>query len=286
MGKHRFFNMYLTSAISIAMVLFLVGLLGTMLLSAHSLMQHIKENMAMTITLKPQAQVGTTDVLHEYLNNAPFTKSVRYISQQQALKEHIQALGEDPTKYLGYNPLRASFELYPLATYASVDSMEVIENLVRQHPCVEDVMFQRDIVKEVNTDLSTAYIGIVAVAIVLLFIALALIMNTIRLQIYSKRFIIHTMSLVGATAWTIRRPFVRRNVISGILAGLVALGVLALIVYYVHRRLGVIIFPLTMTNILSIVVLVIGSGIIITLGASFLATNHYLRMKADNMYRI
>ncbi|MCQ2183672.1 MAG: permease-like cell division protein FtsX, partial [Bacteroidales bacterium] len=93
MGKHRFFNMYLTSAISIAMVLFLVGLLGTMLLSAHSLMQHIKENMAITITLKPQAQVGATDVLHEYLNSAPFTKSVRYISQQQALKEHIQALG-------------------------------------------------------------------------------------------------------------------------------------------------------------------------------------------------
>lgn len=286
MAKQRFFNMYLTSAISVAMVLFLVGLLGTMLLSAHSLMQHIKENMAITITLKPQAQAGTVDILREYLNNAPFTKSVQFISREQALRDHIRSLGEDPTKYLGYNPLRASLELYPIAAYASVDSIESIEATIRQHACVEDVLFQRDIVKEVNQDLSSAYIGIIAVAIVLLFIALALITNTIRLQIYSKRFIIHTMSLVGATAWVIRRPFVRRNVVNGILAALLALAVLAFVIYYVNRRLGVILFPLTMTNILSIVVLVIGLGIIITLGASFLATSHYIRMNAEHMYRI
>ena len=157
---------------------------------------------------------------------------------------------------------------------------------MRQHACVEDVMYQKDIVNEINTDLSEAYLCIIAVAIVLLFIALALITNTIRLQIYSKRFIIYTMSLVGATAWVIRKPFVRRNVTNGILAALFALGVLALAIYYIRHRLGIIVFPLTMTNILSIVTLVIGSGIIITLGASFLATGHYLRMTADNMYRI
>ena len=286
MAKQRFFNMYLTSAISVAMVLFLVGLLGVMLLSARSLVQRVKENMAITVTLKPQAQATQVDVLNEYLQHARYTKTVRYISQQKALDEHIQALGEDPTTYLGYNPLRASFELYPLASYASVDSMAVIENEMRQHDCVEDVMYQKDIVNEINTDLSEAYLGIIAVAIVLLFIALALITNTIRLQIYSKRFIIYTMSLVGATAWVIRRPFVRKNVMNGILAALFALGVLAIAIYYIRHRLGIIVFPLTLTNILSVVTLVIGSGIIITLGASFLATNHYLRMDADNMYRV
>lgn len=286
MAKQRFFNMSLTSAISVAMVLFLVGLLGVMLLSARSLVQRVKENMAITVTLKPQAQPTQIDVLSEYLQHARYTKTVRYISQQKALDEHIQALGEDPTKYLGYNPLRASFELYPLAAYASVDSMAVIETEMRRHDCVEDVMYQKDIVNEINTDLSEAYLGIIAVAIVLLFIALALITNTIRLQIYSKRFIIYTMSLVGATAWVIRRPFVRKNVMNGILAALVALGVLAVAIYYMRHRLGIIVFPLTLTNILSVVTLVIGSGVIITLGASFLATNHYLRMDADNMYRI
>ncbi len=286
MAKQRFFNMYLTSAISVSMVLFLVGLLGVMLLSARSLVQHVKENMAITITIKPKAQPNQVNVLSEYLHRARYAKSIRYISQQTALEEHIQALGEDPTKYLGYNPLRASFELYPIAAYASLDSMAVIEQEMREHACVEDVMYQKDIVNEINTDLSEAYLGIIAIAIVLLFIALALITNTIRLQIYSKRFIIYTMSLVGATAWVIRKPFVRRNVTNGILAALFALGVLALAIYYIRHRLGIIVFPLTWTNILSIIVLVLGCGVVITLGASLLATNHYLRMDADNMYRI
>lgn len=286
MAKQRFFNMYLTSAISVSMVLFLVGLLGVMLLSARSLMEHVKENMAVTITIKPQAQPIQVDVLNEYLRHARYTKSVKYISSQKALDEHIQALGEDPTKYLGYNPLRASFELYPIAAYASVDSMAIIDKETRAYACVEDVLYQKDIVNEINTDLSEAYLAIIAIAIVLLFIAMALIMNTIRLQIYSKRFIIYTMSLVGATAWVIRKPFVKKNIWNGIEAALFALGVLALAIYYIRHRFGIIIFPITITNILSIVILVIGSGILITLGASFLATNHYLRMDADNMYRI
>ena len=284
--QRRFFNMYLTSAVSVALVLFLIGLLGVLLLTTHSVVRRVRENMTLTVVVKTGASSQQVEDLNELLKAAPYTKDVHYISQQQALEEHIKELGEDPTQYLGYNPLRASFEINPTAVYASKDSMEVIEQQLIQVKGVDEVLYQKDIVEKLNSNLSRAYIGILIVTIILMSIALALITNTIRLQIYSKRFIIHTMSLVGATGWMIRRPFIRRNVAVGLAAGVLALAVLTGVVYYLNTKLGVLLFPLTKTNIILLVAFVLSAGIIITLLASFVATNHYLHMTTDNMYRV
>lgn len=278
--------MYLTSAISVAMVLFLIGLLGVLLLTTHSVVSRVRENMTFTVMIQSGASSGQIEELREVLQDAPYTKSVHYITSQQALEEHIEALGEDPTKYLGYNPLRASFEVHPVAAYANIDSMAVMEQQVAHYKAVDEVLYQRDIVKQLNANLSRAYAGILLITIILLCIALALITNTIRLQIYSKRFIIHTMSLVGATAWMIRRPFIRRNVLVGLCAGVLALVVLTGVVYYLNIKLGVLLFPLNSTNILFLVAFVLSAGVIITLLASHVATSHYLHMNTDNMYRV
>lgn len=284
--QRRFFNMYLTSAISVAMVLFLIGLLGVLLLTTRSLVHRVRENMTLTVMIKSNATTKQVEDLSRILEEASYAKTVQFISQQQALETHIQSLGEDPTQYLGYNPLRASFEIYPIAAYACIDSMIVIEQQLIQESGVDEVLYQKDIVKQLNTNLNEAYIVILIITLILLCIALALITNTIRLQIYSKRFIIHTMSLVGATAWTIRRPFIRRNVIVGVCAGTLALVVLIGVVYYLNSHLGIMLFPLTFTNIFLLSVFVLSVGLIITLLASLVATNHYLHMNTDNMYRI
>lgn len=284
--QRRFFNMYLTSAISVAMVLFLIGLLGVLLLTTHSVVRRVRENMTITVMIKPSASPQQVDELGKLLQEAPYVKTTHYISQQEALEEHISALGEDPTQYLGYNPLRASFEVHPIDLYARADSMVVIEQQLTTISSVDEVLYQKNIVKQLNSNLSQAYIGIFIITIILLCIALALITNTIRLQIYSKRFIIHTMSLVGATGWMIRRPFIRRNVIVGLCAGIVALGVLMCVLYCLNTKLGILLFPLNTTNVLALVAFVLSSGLVITLLASYVATNHYLHMNANNMYRV
>lgn len=284
--QRRFFNMYLTSAISVAMVLFLIGLLGVLLLTTHSVVHRVRENMTLTVMVKSNATNQQIEDLRNVLQEASYVKSVHYISQQDALTEHISALGEDPTLYLGYNPLRASFEVHLIDIYARADSIEVVEQKLSPISAVDEVLYQKDIVKQLNSNLSQAYIGILIITAILLCIALALITNTIRLQIYSKRFIIHTMSLVGATAWMIRRPFIRRNVVVGLCAGVLALIVLMGVVYYLNSKLGVMLFPLTLTNIVTLTAFVLSAGLLITLLASHVATNHYLHMNADNMYRI
>lgn len=284
--QRRFFNMYLTSAISVAMVLFLIGLLGVLLLTTHSVVRRVRENMTLTVMVKQSASDQQIEDLNKLLQEASYTKTVHYISQQEALQEHIIALGEDPTQYLGYNPLRASFEIHPIDIYARADSMAVIEKQLTPLNAVDEVLYQKNIVKQLNSNLSQAYIGILIITIILLCIALALITNTIRLQIYSKRFIIHTMSLVGATGWMIRRPFIRRNVIVGLCAGVVALGVLMGVVYYLNSKLGIMLFPLNITNVSVLIAFVLSAGLVITLLASYVATNHYLHMNADNMYRV
>lgn len=285
-NQRRFFNMYLTSAISVALVLFLIGLLGVLILTTRSVVQRVRENITFTVVVQPNAGTKQVEQLSSLLRQAPYAKQVHYISQQQALQEHIEALGEDPTRYLGYNPLRASFEVNPTETYANVDSIAAIEQQLHDVAGVDEVLYQKDVVGRLNTNLSQAYVGITIVTLILLFIALALITNTIRLQIYSKRFIIHTMFLVGATGWMIKRPFIRRNVGAGLCAGILALGILTLAVYYLNRHLGIILFPLTTANILLLVGFVLTAGVVITLLASLVATNHYLYMNTDNMNRV
>lgn len=284
--RHQLWNMYITAAVSVALVLCLVGLECVLLLSAGSLMRHVKENVTITVLLKEDADTIARGRFEQMLSASTYCNGYHYISAEKALEEHIQTLGEDPSEFLGYNPLSASYEIHPNALYANPDSIRAIENRLRTLPYVDRVLYQKDLLQVLNSNVSQAAIALLIIAAILLLIACVLIVNTIRLQIYSKRFLINTMTLVGATPWTIKAPFVGRYMLLGAIASLAAIGVVAIVVYYVQIRLGIVLFPMTWLNISFVAGTIILAGLLITFFSSMIATGRYIRMNINTMYEI
>ena len=258
MSKHRFRNSYLTSAVSVSLVLCLVGLECVLLLSAGALVTRMRENMTVTAVLSQDTDSTQCARLETILSAGNRCSSFTYVSKEQALDEHIRSLGEDPSAFLGYNPLSASYEIHPTDAYSAPDSLAVLASMLEALPYVTEVLYPRDLADVMSSNVHEFSLILLIVALALLLVSMVLIVNTIRLQIYSKRFIINTMTLVGATSWVIRRPFVRRNLLMGFLSGLTALAVLSALVYYVEIKMGIMLFPLTWMNIgfVSAVVLV------------------------------
>ena len=278
--------MYLTTTISVALVLFLVGLECIVLLSARNLITRVKENMALTVVLTEEADSTSLARFATIMDAAPYCHDYKLITKEQALREHIEQLGEDPSAFLGYNPLTDAFEVYLDATYAQPDSVAMIEVSIKSLPYVDEVIYQQDVVRILDRGVNEVSLVLAVVAIALLLMSLVLIVNTIRLHIYSKRFLINTMRLVGATPWVIRAPFIRRNVRMGFEAGLLALIALAGAVYYCHARMGLVLFPYTWQNITFVAVTILAGGMLIAFLASLFATDRYVRMKIDKMYEI
>ena len=286
MKWRRFFNMYLTTTISVAMVLFLVGLECVMLISAHSMISRIREDLALTVVMTPESDTTEVARMQMMLDAVPYMSSYKYISKQDALDEHIRQLGEDPVKFLGFNPLMDSYDLHLKAEYTNADSIAGIVETLTALPYVEKVLYQEDVVHVLDTNVSRVSLILLICAGVLLIVAWVLIVNTIRLHVYSKRFLINTMRLVGATQWIIRAPFVRRSVRMGVEAAILSLLLIGAILYYVFYRLGVILFEINYENLLFLAGTVLLSGILLTLFASLFATGRYVRMKVDAMYEI
>ena len=285
MRKHRFRNSYFISAVSVSLVLCLIGLECVLLLSAGVLVTRMRENITITAVLSHDADSTNCARLEKILSTDKFS-GYTYISEQQALEEHIRSLGEDPTAFLGYNPLSASYEIHPSDAYSAPDSLANIASQLQSLPYVTEVIYPRDLADLMSSNVQDFSLILMAVALALLLVSLVLIVNTIRLQIYSKRFIINTMTLVGATSWVIRRPFVLKNMLIGFLAGLAALVVIGGVVYYVEFKLGMMLFPLTWQNISFVSAVVLVSGLLITLLASLIATGKYIRMDNNSLYEI
>ena len=286
MRKRRFRNSYLTSAVSVSLVLCLIGLECVLLLSAGALVTRMRENITLTAVLTQDADSTQCARLEKVLEASPSCCSFRYVSKEEALQEHIESLGEDPSTFLGYNPLSASFEIHPSELYSSPDSLNVFASKIEALPYVSEVIYPHDLADLMSSNIHDFSLILLGVALALLLVSMVLIVNTIRLQIYSKRFLINTMTLVGATSWVTRRPFVLKNMLMGFLSGLAALAVLSGIVYYVDVKLGVLLFPLTVTNIAFVSVVVLISGLLITLFASLIATGRYIRMDNNSLYEI
>ena len=286
MRKHRFRNSYVTSAVSVSLVLCLVGLECIVLLSAGQLATRMRENLTLTAVLCSDADSAQCARLEAVLDAGHRCSSYTYISAQQALNEHIRTLGEDPAAFLGYNPLSASYEIHPTDAYSHPDSLAVLARDLESLPYVSEVIYPRDLADLMNRNVNDISLILLAVALALLLVSMVLIVNTIRLQIYSKRFLINTMTLVGATAWVTRRPFVLKNVLMGFLSGLMALAVLSGIVYYVDFKLGILLFPLTWQNIAFVSAVVLCCGLLITWLAALIATGRYIRMDNNSLYEI
>lgn len=278
--------MYFTTTISVALVLFLVGLESMLFLSAHELMRHVKESMVLSIVMTENTNDEDIARMERLLDVVPYSLDYQYISREQALQDHIENLGEDPQDFLGFNPLTDAFEVHLNADYAQMDSVAKIEESLLTLPFVAKVVYQKDVMKVLDNNLSEVSFMLSGIALILLLIALVLISNTIQLQVYSKRFIINTMRLVGATPWVIKWPFVRRNLRMGIEAALVALMLLAMTYYYCQVHMGVMLFPLIWQNVGFVIALMLAIGLLITFLASVAATNRYIRMKTSKMYEI
>lgn len=286
MRKHRFRNSYLISAVSVSLVLCLIGLECVLLLSAGALVTRMRENITLTAVLSSDIDSTQCARLEAILDSGDKCSSYTFVSAQQALEEHIHSLGEDPSTFLGFNPLSASYEIHPTDAYSDADSLAVIAGQLEALPYVTEVIYPRDLADLMSSNVHDFSLILLAVALALLLVSLVLIVNTIRLQIYSKRFIINTMTLVGATSWVTRRPFVLRNMLMGFIAGIVALGILSAMVYYMERTLGLMLFPLTWQNVAFVSTIVLCSGLLITLFASLIATGKYIRMDNNSLYEI
>lgn len=281
-----FFNSRLISIISISLVLFLLGLILLMGLLGNRLSVYVKENISFSIVLKDNLSNSEIKQIQKNMEDQPFIKSADYISKEQAAKELEEELGENPETFLGFNPLQASIEVKLFSKYANPDSLKLIEKKIKNYASVSELLYRKDMMQMVNENMQRVSLILLSLAVVLMIISFVLISNTIRLLIYSKRFLIHTMKLVGATPGFIRRPFVEYNVVSGIFASILAILMLSGALYYLQNELSGFINLLDMKTIMIVFGAVLVMGILLSIIATIIAVNKYLRMGVDKLYYI
>lgn len=281
----RLFDMqFITSCISTTMVLILLGMMVFFVLSARSLSVYVRESLNFSILMDADASEKSILKLQKELDKEAFVKESVYISKEQALKEYTEAMGSGQIELLDNNPFYPSIELRLNAAYANADSVAWIKERILQNKLVTDVDYREGLMDSVNSNIHKLSLGLLAVAALFALISFALINNTIRLTIYSKRFLIHTMTLVGASWAFIRRPFLIRNFWVGLLSGMVAdvvllSGAYALVHY--EPSLLAIITPETMLWVSASTLLF---GLLITYLCAYISINKYLRLSASSLY--
>ena len=281
-----YFDMqFITSSISTTLVLLLLGLVVFFVLAANNLSVYVRENINFSVLISDDMKETDILKLQKRLNNEPFVKETEYISKKQALKEQTEAMGTDPQEFLGYNPFTASIEIKLHSDYANSDSIAKIEKLIKRNTNIQDVLYQKDLIDAVNENIRNISLVLLALAVMLTFISFALINNTIRLAIYSKRFLIHTMKLVGAS-WGFIRPFLKRNIWSGVLAAFIADTILMGAAYWLVSYEPELIRVITPEVMLLVSGAVLVFGVVITFLCAYLSINKYLRMKASTLYYV
>ena len=278
--------MYLTTTISVVLVLFLIGMECVVFMATRRLLQDTIQGFALTLVLNDQADSIAIQNFGTALRAAPFCYDYKYISKEDALNEHIEHLGEDPSAFLGFNPLSAAYEINLKEEYVDADSIAKIKEQLLSFSQVDEVLYQEDVVNILDNQIDNVSFVLLVVALILLSMSVVLIVNTIRLHIYSKRFIINTMRLVGATPWVIKKPFISRNVLMGLEASIVALLAIFATIYACYYRLGIMLIPITIENCLIVGATILSIGVLLTFFTSLFATGKYVRMKVDKMYEI
>lgn len=277
---------FVTSCISTTLVLLLLGMVVFFVMTARNLSVYVRENISFTVIFSDDMTEPEIIAFQEELRMKDFAKNTIYISKEQALKEQAEAMGTDPSEFVRYNPFAASIEIKLNSDYANADSLKWIQEELLANKKVMEVNYPEDLLDSVNRNIRKISLVLLALAALLTFISFALINNTIRLAIHSKRFLIHTMKLVGASWGFIRKPFLTRHVWIGILAAAIAdallIGMAYLMVRYEHGLLEVI-TPATMGVVMGAVFIF---GVAITFLCAFFSINKYLHMKVGELYNL
>lgn len=278
------FGKHLTSTVSVGMVLLILGIVGCAAIAAGNITNHIRENLGFNMVMKQDANLTQLNAMKSALTSSPFVSSYEYLSPEQILEQENAYLGSDIEELLGANPYQPEFSVKVKAEYTSVDSINNIANRLRACDSVDEITVHTDMVESINSNIGSLSLILVALAGALLVISFVLINNTVRLTIYSARFLLHTMRLVGATNSFIRRPIVTGNILNGLLAAAFAIIALCLIRIYVVNIDPDLEIALPWKDLIYVFLGVIAGGILICGAASWIATNKYLRQSYDELF--
>ncbi|MGE5384187.1 MAG: cell division protein FtsX [Omnitrophica WOR_2 bacterium] len=273
-----------STIISISLVLFMLGLLGLIVLHAEKLSDYVKENIGFSVIVKENITEPSILEFQKKLDAEPFVKSTHFITKEQAAEDLTKELGEDFVDFLGYNPLLSSIDIRLNAEYANNDSLKVLEHKLLKNNLVKEVFYHKSLVDAVNKNIRRISLVILSFSVILLLISIALINNTIRLSVYSKRFIIKTMQLVGATRTFISRPFILRSLIHGLVSSLIAISLLVVVIYFSRKTLPEIVDLQDIDLFLSVFGIVTIIGMVITGLSTILAVGRYLNMKSYKVH--
>ncbi len=282
--KRKLISSYFSVVISIALVLFLLGCLGLLVINAKKVADHFKEQVVMTIYLNDTAKEVEVNQLEKSLAMAEYTKSTQYVSKEEAAESMKAETGEDFMDFVGYNPLQNSIDVHLKADYVTTETLEGITEELSSKKFIEEIRYDNDLVELMNDNVKKITFWVLVISALFTLIAVLLINSSIRLAVYSKRFIIKTMQMVGATKTFIRRPFVYKSVQLGIIGAVVALLGMSIVLYYLNQT-----FPELelIKNPLMLFALFIGvflMGICITWVSTFIATQRFLNLKTDQLY--
>ena len=283
-NKRKLRGSYVTTVVSISLVLFMLGMLGLIVLHAGKLSDYVKENIGFSIIMKETVKEAGIIQLQKILDATTYVKSTEYITKEEAAREFAEELGEDFTSFLGYNPLLPTIEVRFKADYANNDSLTIIKDKILANTNVKEVWYQESLVDLVNKNVNRIGIIILGFSGLLLIISIALINNTIRLSVYSKRFLIRSMQLVGATRSFISRPFILRGIAQGLIGSFIAILLLTGIIYISRREVPELINLQNLEMFLSLFGIVLLLGIIITWLSNYFAVRKYIKIKTEKLY--
>lgn len=282
--RKRLRSAYITTIMSLTLVLFMLGLWGLIGLHANKISRYVKENLGFTIYFQKNTRETEILRLKKSMDTTRWVKSAQYISPEEAEQMLKKELGEDFIGFLGYNPLLPCLQVRLNAEYTNPDSIQQIEKRLKQNPKVAQIEYQRDLINKVNQNLNIISIIIAVLSLLMFLISIGLINNTIKLSVYSKRFIIRSMMLVGATRSFIRAPFVRKGLWHGILSALFAILLLAVLLYFTYLKIPELQSLADMQIMLSIPVGMILCGALISAISNYIAVTRFLNMNIDKLY--
>ena len=282
--KRRLISSYFSVVLSIALVLFLLGMLGLLVLNTKKVADHFKEQIALTVYFNDDAKDEAMQNLTKSLDTASYTRSVTFVSKEEAAEQTKEAIGEDFMEFLDYNPLQNSIDVYMNADFVSSEKVEEIAAKLSENSAVDEVAYDKPLISLLNNNLKKISFWILVVSALFTFIAVLLINSSIRLSVYSKRFTIKTMQMVGATKGFIRRPFIWNSVKLGIIGAIVALIGMAAVIYYLNNSFSELNLLADKKLILALFGGVFLTGIVITWLSTFFATTRFLNLKTDELY--
>ena len=282
--RRRLRNAYLSAVISISLVLLLVGVASLLLVNAKGVSDYFKENMQVSVMMKPSVEEVDALVYKEEIDRRDFIRSSVFVSREQGRQEMEQLLGDDFLNVFETAPIPLSLDITLNAEYVSADSIEVVKACIMESPLVEEVVYQRSLIDALNANLSKISMILGVFIALLLFISFVLINNTVRLTVFARRFTIHTMKLVGATRSFIRAPFLVQSLVQGVLAACIAVGALGGVLYFISREFEQLFDVFRMEMLVVVAGIVLASGVVICLISTVLVVNKLLSLHKDELY--